>query len=212
MPKRTLYVTPALQDEIAAAEAQAEAVGLDAPNWSQVFARAVRAELATLTAQELKKEKEPSMDAIVRRLRASREGRAEPDEPARLAGRSWAAEEAEWYELEEWNALLGKWTDADWKAYVPSAQVSYRDFARGGLPYWGPTSTGNIYVHVLRLIGEVVPPSDPHNRDVESCLKSDALDWWASRGAGLEPSPDYVREFIEGALEIFEQVRDSMEG
>lgn len=66
-------------------------------------------------------------------------------------------------------------------------------------------------MHLLRLIGEVVPPEDSHKKDVQFCLWGDSIDWWAVHGAGPEPAIEYAREFVEGALEIFREVRDRVE-
>jgi hypothetical protein len=176
-------------------------------NWSSVAATAFELHLAEIAARK----KRTTMKDTVQRLRASRlktEKRQTND--ANKAGMKWTAEEAEWAQLQSLEALFGTWKPAEWNSWNPKNPVSYKDPARGGLPFFGPGPAGPIYEHVLRAICEVLPVQG--DKDVAFNLKSDALEWWGKRGGGNEPSPDFVREFVAGALDVFKEVRSQVEG
>jgi len=207
MPKRTLYVSKALEAEMAAVETDGEC---SAPDWSTVFAAAVRAELDRLKTHEFGVV--PDVDFAVRRLRSSRRTSIEPNGAARSAGRRWGAEEAEWHQLFELQRSFGGWSDSDWRAHDPYATVAYSNHDEGGLPTWGPETVGALSMHVLRLIGEIKAPEETAKKDVPYILWGDTLDWWEAHGAGGEVTPEYVRAFVESAVSIYDDLRAEVEG
>lgn len=207
MPRITLYVTEALHAEMAAAAETASP-----PNWSQVFALAVRAELGEIATQRLKAKKARSMDDIVTRLRASRSSTFPSTVAARAAGIQWASDEAEWNYLSRLAGLFGKWKDADWASLEkPGAYTHYRDYSRGGLPYWGPEEIGPSFLHVLRVAGVLAPKGEKSSDKDRRRLYEEACDWWKEHGAGDRPTPEYVREFVEGVLAVHDKVKDQVE-
>jgi hypothetical protein len=204
MPRITLYVTEALQVEMAEA-----AEGGPPPNWSRVFARAVRAELDAIATRRMKKG--TTVHDIVTRLRASR-GAAPTPEDAHQAGRHWASQEAEWDHLGRLANLFGRWKDADWASLEqPGTYTHYRDYSRGGLPFWGPEEIGPSFLHVLRVAG-IVSPEDEKSGDRERRrMYEDACSWWQAHGLGERPSQNLVREFVEGAVAVHGEVKDEVE-
>ena len=177
-----------------------------------MFATAVRAASGELATRQ---GKEPSVDDIVRRLRGSRARGAPAEGAGRVAGRAWAGSEAEWFQHKELAAAFGKWSDADWRGWNPAAQCRYRDFDRGGLPFFSPATVGPIALHVLRVVGEIVPPAGADAVDLDDLWPA-ALNWWWEHGVGEgegdgEPATEYVQDFLAGALEVYEQVREQVE-
>lgn len=207
MPRITLYVTEALQAEMESAGKAASP-----PNWSQVFARAVRAELGEIAARKLRAKEGRNMNDIVARLRASRGATTPLAAEARAAGMQWASDEAEWDHLSRLARLFGTWKDADWASLEkPGIYTHYRDYSRGGLPYWGPEEIGPSFLHVLRVAGIVAPKGEKSSDKDRRRMYEEGCEWWRERGAGDSPSSEYVREFVEGALAVHEQVRDEVE-
>lgn len=129
MPKITIYVPDDLKAAMDAAEAQE-------PNWSALAQEAFRLECARL---ETRKRSKGKMNAVVERLRISKEKFSNDEKVnGHAAGRRWAMQSAAYDELEriaQWDpAPMNTNDDVAWDALVAiagdtdRAKLDYRDF------------------------------------------------------------------------------------
>lgn len=175
-------------------------------NWSQIAVQAFEAKLAEIA----RRRQENPMEHVVQRLRASRSGHEDAQRSSPyLAGRSWAADEAEWWQLEELEQTLGTWTEDDWEGWRTGLEIHYKDHDRDHVLPWDMETTGPIYVHVLRITGDVKSMKEK-DCDWSFARQSAAEAWWKERGAGDAPSTPFVREFCSGALDLFAEVKRRM--
>lgn len=149
-------------------------------NWSQVAAQAFEVKLAEIAAKKV----ERTMDDVAQRLRVSKlEGGSKLVKAGREGGRKWAEDKAEWRELEKLNDARD-------------------DFERGlkkkGVPYFYKTLDWTTF------LGDSA---------------SDQADFWnpyggrAAGGSQLgkhHPHIDFVVGFWIGALEVYDQLKDTL--
>jgi hypothetical protein len=127
MAKMMIYVPDDLKAEMDAAKGQQ-------PNWSALAQEAFRLECGRLANRKRSKGK---MDAVIERLRKSKEKFSNDEKiSGHAAGRAWAQQEASYEELER----LAKWEPADyvddraWEALVAIAGDA--DLARDYIDFW----------------------------------------------------------------------------
>jgi hypothetical protein len=156
-------------------------------NWSALACRAFESKLAEIAAKRETK----SMSDVVERLRASmRSKESQAYKNGFKAGKSWAEQDAEVGEL----ARLEEWKDSierepslpDWETYctVPDPRQ------RQGV---GVTMTETITGETLDRTG--------------------VRDWWeANMGydSGKVEDGTFVRGFVDGALDVWEAVKDEL--
>ncbi len=176
--------------------------------WSHVAQAAFQEKLRQL---ETTMEQNQLENAVQRLRRTRRKHEGDDPEAERNAGSAWARTEATWPGLLSMHAAFADWTGADWGAFHTNASFVYADFENHGHPTWGPERLSPIHVHTLRIAGVIRPPDDRHNHDVERHLESQAHSFWAEHCPGIAITPDLVREFVEGAVMVYEQLRDRVE-
>lgn len=147
-------------------------------NWSRIAVTAFEAELARIASEK----KEKDMSDTIQRLRASRlEAENEDSVLGRYAGAKWAREDAEWRELQR--------VAEYWDTVQPG------DFSDDAAP--------DRLVELLTAIDDMAPRYSHDVDDAWSCM--------ADLSPGEELSAehkrgDFVRGFIEGAVEIYREV------
>ena len=118
----------------------------------------------------------------------------------------WARGEAEWWQLEELERTFGTWTANDWEGWKGGQTISYKDHDRDHLLPWDRETTGPIYVHILRVTGDVKSMKDK-DCDRMFARQAAAETWWKERGTGDVLTLLFVREFCSGALDLFAEVK-----
>lgn len=158
-------------------------------NWSQVAAAAFETKLAEIALRK----KEKTMTDIVQRLRASRVTSISADQKrGEKLGRHWAEHVAPWRELKE---LAENWEDLDRDPFAPdSADWREMNFADA------ETCGASI---VLSLF---VPDEELHDRFQES------LETLFGTTNETEVSLDVANGFVQGAIGVYTQVVDEVEG
>jgi hypothetical protein len=153
-------------------------------NWSSVAAEAFERRLNVMAQN---KQEKSSMEAVIARLRASRDQRG-LDEFAlgEARGSEWAMKIAEYAEL----SRLEKHFD------VTDMLEHYND------------RTKSVFSWAERLAFTTLPM-----RPLGQYTSQDAAKFWARAGV-LEPrhlqSAEFLRGFVEGAVSIFEQVKSAL--
>jgi hypothetical protein len=149
-------------------------------NWSALASQAFEAKLAELITKRGAK----TMRDVIARMRALKgTGGIGDRSRGREAGRNWAMNSADPRQLERLDELING-VDEDYFAHDPEQK----------------------YPPTARFYYEVVEPD--HVGRPRS-----VLDWWSKNlegvGEELPPASD-VQGFVEGAMEVWEQVRDEL--
>jgi hypothetical protein len=149
-------------------------------NWSAIACTAFEQKLAEITKRRGAKD----MKEVIDRLRASKQKHEnEQYNGGHEAGQEWARNEAEAGEL----IRLEKFHDAcgpsDWGRF-----------------FW--TSDRDAYGAAENLVFRIWPDDD-RDRDAAS-------NFWESQGHEEYPDDEFVRGFAEGALEIWDQVKNQL--
>ena len=151
-------------------------------NWSALACRTFEAKLAEIAA----KKEQKSMDDVVTRLRASmRRAEDEQYRQGEQCGREWVEDRAEADELirlERWKAKMG-WEWAQFFADDPNGAYS-----------------------VAELVVFVIWPEDDGDR-------SNAQSFWEGvlgDDISTADDPQFVKGFIEGALDLWDQVKNKL--
>jgi hypothetical protein len=150
-------------------------------NWSAVAARAFEEKLSEIASRKEKK----TMSDVIQRLRASKR-RAE-DQAYRSGeadGRNWASSRAEVPELQALEGL--------------------RDSRGGDWDGWVEDNDSSDFSAAERLVFVLQPESQ--NRTTASEFWRAILD----RNTELANDPSYVKGFIEGALGIWDRVKEEL--
>jgi len=111
---------------------------------------------------------ETARDLVIARLRASRLQVPDPDaDRGSRAGRRWAEEEAEWWELDRLNRYLGDWDEETWATWGDEPPTP---------PDAGGPAPEPLLVHLPRILGAL---------DEGGCgdLELAAMAWWQARHA-----------------------------
>jgi hypothetical protein len=152
-------------------------------NWSALACRAFEAKLAELAAKKEQKD----MKDVITRLRASKR-RVEDEHyhQGEKAGREWGESDAEVDELanlQRWYARLGRDVDA----------------------VFGDDAWGRAYSSAELIAFAAWPERDGDRSAAEEfwnqCLGDDA---------NLADDPQFVKGFVEGALELWDEVKDAV--
>jgi hypothetical protein len=160
---------------------QMEAV-TESVNWSALACRAFEAKLAEIAA----KKEQKSIDDVVTRLRASmRQVEDEQYRQGKQCGREWVEDRAEADELirlERWKAKMG-W---EWDQFFAD-------------------HPNNAYSSAELFVFEIWP-EDEGDRGTAQVFWVEAL----GDDSSAADDPQFVKGFIEGALELWDQVKDRL--
>jgi hypothetical protein len=149
-------------------------------NWSAIACQAFEQKLADLIRQ-----KGPTdMNEVIERLRASKQKfESEQFTQGHEAGQEWAKDAAEAEELIQLGKLRDRCGWRDWDGF----------FATGDRDAYGASE---------RFVFAIWP-----ERDGE---RAAATDFWEQLGVEDVPSDEFVRGFAEGALSVWDQVKDQL--
>jgi hypothetical protein len=149
-------------------------------NWSAIACQASEQRVAEITKRRGAKD----MKEVIDRLRASmQKHESEQYNEGHAAGQEWAKNKAEAGEL----ILLERWRDScgphDWQdCFVTDERSAY--------------SAAEHFVFRIR------PECDGEREAVS--------DFWEQRGREDHPQDEFVRGFAEGALEVWDDVKDQL--
>ncbi len=130
-------------------------------------------------------------ERIVARLRTSRLQVPDPDiELGPLAGRRWAEEEAEWWQLTRLTQRFGDWDEDTWAAW---REDRFLPLDTGGPP------PEPLFAHVPLILG-VVDGCSPD--DSSSTIES----WWLARNAPPGVGSAWIIGWVEGTLDVYRDV------
>jgi hypothetical protein len=161
-----------------------DAVG-DSVNWSALAARAFEAKLLEI---ELRSKRTMSKEDVLKRLRAAK---AEDDEEevadGKQAGREWAEQDARPKELRRLEGLYSRCTGREWEDFFDA-----------------PGSTA--YSTAERLLFTLHPENDGDRQEAGSF-------WEGALGDDKARAEEdaFLQGFAEGALEVWNEVKDSLD-
>jgi hypothetical protein len=149
-------------------------------NWSALASQAFEAKLAELITRRGAR----NMRDVIARMRALKRGGGSGDRSrGREAGTNWAKNSAHPSQLERLDELING-VDEEYFTHDPDHEYSSGE----------------------RFYYEVVEPDHEGRRRA-------ALDWWSRNFEGLSdelPTASDVQGFAEGAMEVWDQVRDEL--
>jgi hypothetical protein len=182
MARTTISIPDALKRRMERATARV--------NWSAVAAEAFAAKLDELEKQQ----RDMQLDAVVARLRASREAQLPSDRQRGLrAGREWVMRGADYAHLARLKRVY------DWWEAEPEYGLDW--FLDNVARDTGAAPSEYLAYEMLGL--------EPAARTVQA-----AVAFWTDIpgcGAGAEQVPDFLEGFVLGAVELFRQVQDALD-